>query len=111
MEQKAFDEIKLTLDNDTLLAYTDFIKRFEIHIDASDHQLGAVISQEGKTIAFYGCKLTKKQKCYTLTEKKLLSIVETLKSFRTILLGQQLKIYTDHKNLTCKNYNTDRVLR
>ena len=41
----------------------------------------------------------------------MLSIVETLKVFRTILLGQHLKIYTDHKNLTCKKINTDRVLR
>ena len=35
----------------------------------------------------------------TLTEKELLSIVETLKSFRTILLGQKLRIYTDHKTV------------
>ena len=38
------------------------------------------------------------------------SIVETLKEFRTILLGQKLRIYTDHKNLTNKLFNTDRVL-
>ena len=43
-------------------------------------------------------------------ENKLLSIVETLKEFRTILLGQQLKIFTDHKNITCKNFNTDIIL-
>ena len=28
----------------------------------------------------------------------------------TILLGQQLKMYTDHKNITCKMFNTDIVL-
>ena len=39
------------------------------------------------------------------------SIVETLKKCRTILLGNKLRIYTDHKNLTCNNFNTDRVLR
>ena len=38
-------------------------------------------------------------------------MVETLKEFHMILLSQQLKIYTDHKNLTCINFNTDRVLR
>ena len=27
------------------------------------------------------------------------------------MLGQKLRIYTDHKNLTCKNFNTDVVLR
>ena len=34
-----------------------------------------------------------------------------MKEFRTILLGQRLKIYTDHKNLACRNFNTDRLLR
>ena len=36
----------------------------------------------------------------------MLSIVKTLKEFSTILLGQQLKTYADHKNLTCKKFNT-----
>ena len=34
-----------------------------------------------------------------------------MKRFRTILLGQTLWIYTDHKNPTCNFFNTDRVLR
>ena len=38
---------------------------------------------------------------YTFIEKQLLSIVETLKQFRTILLGKILRIYTNHKNLAC----------
>ena len=33
---------------------------------------------------------------YIVTEKKLPSIVETVKYFGTILLGQILKIYTNH---------------
>jgi hypothetical protein len=37
--------------------------------------------------------------------------VETLKEFRNILLGQKLVVHTDHKNLTCKNFNTERVMR
>jgi hypothetical protein len=37
--------------------------------------------------------------------------VETLKEFRNILLGQKIVVWTDHKNLTCKNFNTDRVMR
>ena len=110
-EQKAFDAIKRAVGRETLLAYPDFNKTFDIHTDASDLQLGAVISQQGKPIAFYSRKLTETQTGYSTTDKELLSIVETLKEFCNILLGHKIRIYTDHKNLTQKNLNTDRVLR
>ena len=86
------------------------VQRFDIHTDASNCQLGGVISQNGTPIALYSPKITPAQSRYIVTEKYLLNIVKTLKEFRTILLGQGLKIYTDHKNLTLKNFNTDRVL-
>ena len=44
-------------------------------------------------------KRTGTQKSYTVTGKALLSIVETIKEFRSVLLGQQLGIYTNHKKL------------
>ena len=94
-----------------MLAYPDFNEEFVMHTDASDTQLGAVISQKGKPIAFYSRKLKPEQTRYTVTEKELLSIVETLKEFRNILLGQKIVVHTDHKNLTCKNFNTARVMR
>ena len=96
--------------HDTLSTYPDFNETFKIHTDASAFQLGAVISQKGKTIAFYSKKPTDAQKKYTVTERELLSILETLKDFRMILLGQKLWIYTDHKNRTREKFNTDRVL-
>jgi hypothetical protein len=109
--QDSFEKMKAIMAKETLVTFPDFTKEFEIHTDASKLQLGACISQGGKPVAFYSCKLQPAQTCYTTTERKLLSIVETLKTFRNILLGQKIKVHTDHENLTYKNFNSDRVMR
>jgi hypothetical protein len=57
--------------------------------------------------------LTNTQKKYSVTEIELLAIVEVLKEFKGMLLGQRVKVYTDHKNLMQKalGYTSDRVYR
>eukprot|EP00957_Ditylum_brightwellii_P008026 608973-Ditylum_brightwellii.AAC.1 len=97
VEKKAFDCARKIVSQEMLLVYQDFNISFEIHTDASDAQLGVVISQWGMPIAFYSCKLNSVQKNYTTMERELLDTVETLKELKNILLGQQIKIYTDHK--------------
>ena len=46
---------------ETLLNYPDWTIPFTIHTDASDKQLGAVISQNDKPIAFFCRRLSKVQ--------------------------------------------------
>jgi len=82
-----------------LLAYPKYGERFDIYTDASTRQLGAVITQNGKPLAFFSRKLSKAQQKYSVTELELLSIVECLKEFKGMRWGQQLKVFTDHKNL------------
>ena len=78
IESYAFDEIQRAVARDDLLTYPDFNGVFKIHTDASDFQLGSVISQKGKPIVFNSRNSTDFQRSYTLTERDLLSIVETL---------------------------------
>ena len=96
---------------DTILAYPDFSKPFHIYTEANAYQLGAVIVQNGKPLAFYSCKLTPVQRNYTTMEREILSIYETLRKYCNILLGQELHIYTDHKNLLYKNKDSSRINR
>ena len=86
VKQEAFKKTNQTVARDTLLAHPYFNETFKIHTDASAFQLGAVISQKCKPIAFYGRKINVAQQWHTFIERELLIIVETIKEFKTILL-------------------------
>ena len=77
------------ISREVMLAFPDFSQPFEIYTDASNLQLGAVVAQNNRPIAFFPRKLNPAQRHYTTTERELLAIVETLKEFRTILLGHK----------------------
>ncbi len=113
IHQQAFDDVKAAIAKETVLAYLDFVKPFEIYTDASSLQLGAGITQDNRPIAFFSRKLSETQQKFSVTEIELLAIVETLKEFNGILWGQDIKDYTDHKNLTrdALGLTSDRVYR
>jgi hypothetical protein len=100
IHQQAFYDVKATIAKEVVLAYLDFTKPFEIYTDASTMQLGAVITQGNRPIAFFSRQLSEVQSKYSVTKIELLAIVETLKEYQGMLWGQVIKVYTDHKNLT-----------
>ena len=111
--QQAFDSAKELICREVLLAYPDYSKPFDIYTDASTRQLGAVITQNNRPIAFFSRKLSDTQRKYTVTELELLSIIETLKEFKGMLWGHTIRVYTDHKNLIqdASGMSSDRVFR
>ena len=109
--ETAFQSVKASIASATLLVYPNYNFPFEIHTDASAFQLGGVISQRGRPLAFYSRKLTPTQQNYSIMELELLSIVEILKEFRNILLGRLITIFTDHKNLSFSDFTNQRIMR
>ena len=113
VHQEAFEKIKKVIARDVLLAYPNFSEEFIIYTDASKYQLGGIITQNNRPIASFSRKLNTTQCKYTVTELELLSIVELLKEFKGMLLGQRVVIYTEHQNLIRDSLGStsDRVQR
>ena len=97
---------------DAMLHYPNFGKEFEIHADFSNYQMGTVISQGGRPVVYWSEKLTETQQKYPITDQELLTIIECLKQYKRMLLGQTITVWTDHRNLTYKNieHASDKIL-
>ncbi|KAG6603064.1 Pol Polyprotein [Phytophthora cinnamomi] len=110
-DSAAFRSIKEALARSVWLAFPDYSRRFHVFADASGHQIGGVIVQGRRILACFSRSMTDTQKKYSTMEWELLSVVEILKEYRTMLLGFPVVIHTDHKNLLFPRETSLRVKR
>jgi hypothetical protein len=87
IHQQVFDNVKAAVAKETVLAYPDIGKPLEIYTDASATQLGAVIAQDNRPIAFISRELSETQQKYSVIEIELLAILEAVKEFKGDAVG------------------------
>jgi hypothetical protein len=109
--QKAFDQMKALMAAEVLCAYPNHNKPFHIFTDASNYILGACIMQDDISVAYYSKKLNNAQMNYATIDKELLCVTATLHEFRSMLLGAELHIHTDHKNILNVGDSSEQRLR
>jgi hypothetical protein len=115
---RAFTALKSAITQAPLLKHVDPSMPFTLETDASDHALGAVLSQPESLepdapmhpVAFFSRKLNDAECNYTVHDKELLAIVESMRFWRHYLVGaRDISVYSDHKNLTF--FRTRRILK
>ena len=58
VHQEDFNQVKAKIAQDVVLAYPDFSMPFKIYTDGSATQLGAVITQDNRLLAFFSRKFS-----------------------------------------------------
>ena len=104
-ELLSFNKLKEKLISDPILGLPNFSGEypFEVHVDASDLGLGAVLCQKidnmERVIQYISRTLTKDELKWHTKEKEALGIVWSLLQFKPYLLGQPFVVRTDHESL------------
>lgn len=100
-QMQAFEQLKRSLTEDTVLKIYRPEDETEMHTDASQDGYGAVLLQRSNDdgqmhpVYYTSRKTTPAERNYTSYELEVLAIVEALKKFRTYLLGIKFKVVTD----------------
>ncbi|EGC36333.1 hypothetical protein DICPUDRAFT_18799, partial [Dictyostelium purpureum] len=98
------EKLKLALASSKLLIKPDPKKTFHVYIDASDVGTGCMITQfdsdnNERPVLYDSKKFNSFQKSYTTTDRELLALINVLKKFDYLLLGNKFIVYSDHLNL------------
>ncbi|BHF67739.1 hypothetical protein SprV_0301076700 [Sparganum proliferum] len=100
----AFERIKTSLADATLLTHPAPEAPLSLMVDASTVAVGAVLQQHindsTRPLAFFSKKLSPAETRYGTFGRELLAIYLAVKHFRHFLEGRDFTIFTDYKPLT-----------
>lgn len=87
-QRNAFEALKKALAEEVTLAFPDFSQMFIVTTDASEYAIGGVLTQRvpyERPIYFYSRTLTDTERMYSVIQKELTAICDSIKAFRVYL--------------------------
>jgi len=97
--EACFEDMKRRLTTAPVLAISDTTKMFEVYCDASYQELGCVLMQDKRPVAYASRQLKVHEKNYSTHDLELAAVVFALKTWRHYLYGAQFQVFSDHKSL------------
>ena len=97
--EKAFQELKRRFTSAPILIVSEQGQRYTVYYDASKNELGGVLMQSGRFVAYGSKQLKNHEQNYLTHDLELAAIVFSLKIWRYYLCGEQFEVFSDHKSL------------
>ena len=106
-ERKSYRKIRRYLCNEPVLQYPDFNKPFKLTTDASEHAVGAMLTQEkdgvDMPIAYFSKVMNSCEQNYSKAEKECVAVYAVTK-FRPYLYGREFVLACDYEPVHWMTY-------
>jgi hypothetical protein len=97
--EKSFNLLKKKITEQPILVLPDFSKTFQVRCDTSGFAIGAVLSQDDRSIAYFSKKLNEEKIKYSTYDKEFYAVIQALKKWRHYLVPKEFFLYSDNHAL------------
>jgi hypothetical protein len=91
--------LKSKITEQPIILLPKFGKTFQVKCDASGVAIGAVLSQENKSVAYFSEKLNDFKRKYSTYDKEFYAEIQALKKWRHYLIMKYFVLYSNNHAL------------